>query len=71
MFNSFDYDHTHVVNWNTMIVGHFKCGQRQKELELFEQMQQEYVLPNSITFLGVLNVCASMVALEDNKCAHE
>jgi len=59
-----------VVNWNTMIVGHVKCGQRQKALELFEQMQQEGVLPNSVTFVGVLNIYARIVALEDGTCAH-
>ncbi len=59
-----------VVNWNTMIVGHVKCGQRQKGLELFEQMQQEDVLPNFVTFVGVLNVYASIVAPEDGRCAN-
>jgi pentatricopeptide repeat protein len=60
-----------VVNWNTMMVGHVKCGQRQKALELFEQMQQEGLLPNSVAFVGVLNVYASIVALEDSRCTHE
>jgi pentatricopeptide repeat protein len=59
-----------VVNWNTMIVGHVMCGQRQKALELFQQMQQEDVLPNSVTFVGVLNVYAGIFALEDGRCAH-
>jgi len=60
-----------VVNWNTMIVGHVKCGQRQKGLELFEQMQQEDVLPNFVTFVGVLNVYASIVAPEDGRMLGE
>ncbi|KAH8931215.1 hypothetical protein BDL97_19G009800 [Sphagnum fallax] len=29
-----------VVIWNVMIFGHVKCGQGQKALELFQQMQQ-------------------------------
>ncbi|KAH9564308.1 hypothetical protein CY35_04G018600 [Sphagnum magellanicum] len=55
-----------------------KCGSMedawkgQKALELFQQMQQEGVLPDSVTFVGVLNACASLVALEgQGRCAHE
>ncbi|CAK9266694.1 unnamed protein product [Sphagnum jensenii] len=61
----------HVVTWTTMILGHVKCGQGQKALELFRQMQRENVRPNSVTFVGVLNACASIVALEEGRCAHE
>jgi pentatricopeptide repeat protein len=28
-----------VVSWNATILGHVKCGQAQKALELFQQMQ--------------------------------
>ncbi len=47
------------------------CGQGHKSLKLFQQMQQEGVQPNSVTFVGVLNACASVVALEEGKCVHE
>jgi len=60
-----------VVTWNDMILGHVKCGQGQKALELFRQMQQEGVQPDPITFLWVLNACASVVALEEGRCTHE
>jgi pentatricopeptide repeat protein len=53
-----------VVTWNVMILGHVKCRQ------LFQQMQQEGVQPNSVIFLGVLNACASLIALEEGKCVH-
>jgi len=53
-----------VVTWTAMILGHVKCGQGQKALELFQQMQREGVWPNSVTFVGVLNACASVIALE-------
>jgi pentatricopeptide repeat protein len=33
-----------------MILGHVKCGQGQKALELFRQLQQEGVWPDSVTF---------------------
>ncbi|CAM6042283.1 unnamed protein product [Sphagnum compactum] len=59
-----------VVTWNAMILGHVKCGQGQKALQLFRQMQQENVQPDSVTFVGVLNACASIGALEEGRCAH-
>jgi hypothetical protein len=34
-------------------------------------MQQEDVRPTSVTFVGVLNACASVVVLEEGSCAHE
>jgi pentatricopeptide repeat protein len=60
-----------VVTWTAMISGHVNCGQGQKALELFRQMQQEGVRPDSVTFVGVLNACASVVALEEGKCVHQ
>ncbi|CAK9225565.1 unnamed protein product [Sphagnum troendelagicum] len=60
-----------VVTWTSMILGYVKCGQGQKALELFQQMQQESVQPNSITFVGVLNACASVVALEEGRRVHQ
>ncbi len=48
-----------------MILGHVKMSARQKALELFEQMQQEGVQPDSVSFVGVLIACASVVALEE------
>ncbi|CAM6075269.1 unnamed protein product [Sphagnum tenellum] len=60
-----------VVSWNIMILGHLKRGQRQKALQLFKQMQQEGMKPAPNTFVGVLNACASEVALEEGRHAHE
>jgi pentatricopeptide repeat protein len=53
-----------------MILGHVKCGQAQKVLELFKLMQQDGVQPSSVAFVGVLNACASMVVLEEGRCVH-
>ncbi len=60
-----------VVIWTTMILGHVQCRQGQKALELFRQMQQEGVQPNSVTFVGVINACASIEALEEGRCVHQ
>jgi pentatricopeptide repeat protein len=58
-----------VVTWNMMLFGHVKCGERERALEPFQQMQQEGVQPDPVTFVGVLNACA--VTLEEGRCAHE
>jgi hypothetical protein len=34
------------------------------------QMQQEGVQPNSVTFVGLLNAQASVIALEEGRCVH-
>jgi hypothetical protein len=34
-------------------------------------MQKEGVQPDSVTFVGVLNACASIAALEEGRCMHE
>jgi pentatricopeptide repeat protein len=60
-----------VVTWSAMIMGCAKCWQGWKALALFQQMQEEDVEPNSVTFVGVLNACASVAALEDGRRVHE
>ncbi len=60
-----------VVMWSALILGHVKYGQGQKALELFRQMQQEGVHPDAVTYVGVLNACASIMALEEGRRAHE
>jgi len=54
-----------------MIWGHVKCRQGQKALELYQQMQVEGVKPEPVTFMGVLNACASVGWLEESSCVHE
>jgi hypothetical protein len=44
-----------------------KCGQGQKALELYPEMQQAGVKPCPVTFVGLLNACASIVALEEGR----
>jgi pentatricopeptide repeat protein len=54
-----------------MILRHVQCQQGQKALELFEKMQQEGVQPDFYTFVGVLNACANILALEEGRCVHQ
>jgi hypothetical protein len=34
------------------------------------RIQQHGVQPNSVTFVGVPNACASLIALEEGRCVH-
>ncbi len=60
-----------VVSCTAMILGHVQCREGQNALELLQQMQQEGVRPNSVTFVGALNACASVLALEEGRCVHQ
>jgi pentatricopeptide repeat protein len=60
-----------VVSWAALLLGHVKCGLGQKALQLFQQMKREGMRPNPVTFVGVLNACASSGALEEGRCVHK
>jgi pentatricopeptide repeat protein len=68
----FNWMPTHnVVSWNPMILGHVKCGEGQRGVELFQQMQHEGG-PDHFTFVVVLSACASAkTALEEGRCIHQ
>jgi pentatricopeptide repeat protein len=68
LFNSMA---THdVVSWNAMILGFVQCGKAEKALDLFRQMQREGVQPVAVTFIGVLNACSDLQALEEGRHIH-
>jgi hypothetical protein len=54
-----------------MITGHVKCGHQKEASELYQQIQLECMQPDPVTFVVVLNACASIVALKEGWCAHE
>jgi pentatricopeptide repeat protein len=47
-----------VVSWNALISGFAQQGKGGEALDGFKQMQCEGILPNSVTFLCVLNACS-------------
>lgn len=49
--------HRNLVSWNTIIVGFGNHGLGGKAVELFEEMKARGLLPDSITFIGVLTAC--------------
>ncbi|KAJ7561018.1 hypothetical protein O6H91_03G010900 [Diphasiastrum complanatum] len=68
VFNSMSKEN--VVAWNAMITGLVKCEEGKSALELYKRMQQEQVQPDKVTFLGVLNACASLSALQEGREVH-
>lgn len=47
-----------VISWNSMIVGFAKNGYAEGALRVFIEMKQTYVVPDDVTFLGVLTACS-------------
>ncbi|XP_068643843.1 pentatricopeptide repeat-containing protein At3g24000, mitochondrial-like [Aristolochia californica] len=46
------------IAWTVMIDGYAQHGQGRKAVDLFEKMINEDVIPNSVTFVSVLNACS-------------
>ncbi|KAE8735033.1 Pentatricopeptide repeat-containing protein [Hibiscus syriacus] len=44
--------------WNSMIVGFAKNGYAEDALRIFFEMKQTHVMPDDVTFLGVLTACS-------------
>ncbi|WJZ88966.1 hypothetical protein VitviT2T_008219 [Vitis vinifera] len=61
-----------VVSWSAMIACYSKNGKPLEALELFRKMMLENqdLLPNSVTMVSVLQACAALAALEQGKLMH-
>ncbi|KAJ7256129.1 hypothetical protein O6H91_Y414900 [Diphasiastrum complanatum] len=59
-----------VVSWNAMIAGYAQQGLGKEALALYEQMKQEDVQPNDVTYVCLLKACASIAALKEGKQLH-
>ncbi|KAJ7517806.1 hypothetical protein O6H91_21G040700 [Diphasiastrum complanatum] len=68
LFNNFSQ--RDVVSWTTMIAGYAQNGLGKEALALYEQMKQEGVQPNNVTFVLLLKACARLAALEQGKQLH-
>lgn len=56
-----------VVSWTSMITAYAQDGHGLEALAMFHRMQKEGVLPDEITYLSVLNACASQSKLTDGE----
>ncbi|THG00008.1 hypothetical protein TEA_017545 [Camellia sinensis var. sinensis] len=64
-FKGLDFRDT--VAWNTIICGYSQHGQADKALEAFKFMLDEGVVPDGVTFLGILSACSHMGLTEEGK----
>ncbi|KAL6974690.1 hypothetical protein U1Q18_028870 [Sarracenia purpurea var. burkii] len=62
-----DLDFHDTVAWNTMICGYSQHGQGDKALEAFKFMLDEGVMPDEVTFLGILSACSHVGLTEEGK----
>eukprot|EP00249_Psilotum_nudum_P013933 c24584_g8_i1 orf=540-2285(+) len=59
-----------VVSWTIIIGAYAGLGHGDEAFELFQQMQQEGVKPNAITFISILNAFSSPESLALGKFIH-
>ncbi|KAJ7283058.1 hypothetical protein O6H91_Y350600 [Diphasiastrum complanatum] len=59
-----------VISWTSMIAAYAQHGLGKKALLLFEQMQQDGVTPNKVTFVAILDAFSNPAALADAKGIH-
>lgn len=60
-----------IVVWTTMIETYSQHGHGKLAFSLFEQMQQAGLVPNKMTFVGILAACASPDMIDDGKRLHD
>lgn len=59
-----------IVTWSAMIAGCAQHEQGHQALRVFQQMQQEGIKPNRVTFISVLKGCSNVAALDQGKLIH-
>lgn len=65
VFREVPTDQTDVLIWNAMIGGLATHGLSKESLELFEEMQSLGIMPDEITYLGLLCACAHGGLVDD------
>lgn len=59
-----------VVSWSALISGYTEAGQGVEALRMYECMQQDGILPNTYTFVSLLQACSSICDLESGRFIH-
>ncbi|KAI5067673.1 hypothetical protein GOP47_0018201 [Adiantum capillus-veneris] len=60
-----------IISWNTLIAGYAEHGHGERTLECFEQMQDDGVSPDEVTYIFSLKACGSIGAIEKGTEIHE
>lgn len=56
---------------NQRLARYVRAGQYEKILELFQQMQEDCMIPDRLTFVPGPNACANLQLLEDGRHVHK
>ncbi|XP_071717474.1 putative pentatricopeptide repeat-containing protein At1g74400 [Rutidosis leptorrhynchoides] len=56
-----------VTTWTSMITGYAIHGRAKEALALFKQMTDTKIVPNDVTFIGVLMACSHVCNVDDGK----
>ncbi|MCO5566929.1 hypothetical protein L7F22_020612 [Adiantum nelumboides] len=56
--------------WTAMVCAYVEHNRPFYALQVFQQMKQEGILPNEVTFLGVLDACTKLSALGEGRRFH-
>ena len=59
-----------VICWNAMIGSYAQCGHNHEVSELLREMEMVDLKPSKITFVSILDSCASGSALDEGRCIH-
>ncbi|ESQ49169.1 hypothetical protein EUTSA_v10019974mg [Eutrema salsugineum] len=62
---------SNVVSWNSMINGYAKNGYAEDALNIFNSMRQAHIMPDEVTFLGVLTACSHSGKVSDGRKIYE
>lgn len=60
-----------VVSWNTMITAYAHHGKLTEGLVCLAQMKRERVIPDEVTFVGMLSVCISTESVTEIRWVHQ
>lgn len=56
-----------LISWNSMIFGYSQYGLAEHCLDLLKQMEEQHVVPDAISFLGVLSSCRHACLVEEGR----
>lgn len=59
-----------VVSWSAMIAMYGQHGQGKEAFQLFQKMASGGLMPNKVTYVSILDACASVAALPEGKLVH-
>ncbi|XP_048320484.2 pentatricopeptide repeat-containing protein At2g33680 [Ziziphus jujuba] len=58
------------ITWSAMVTGFSQSGDFQKALKLFSTMHFSGITPSEFTFVGIINACSDLGAVDEGKQMH-